>query len=151
MLGGKACKILTAGSWMLGISTIDFWYSNGYSAELGFIRITTERFVKTVFTACMRRVRWENAVGLTSPVICYVGKGVSPVLIEYPLVLLSREVMDVKGLSLHQIGKKSFIMVYDAFSFPFVTQNRYWLGILVFLLEPILITSTEHSFIFSHY
>lgn len=149
MLCGKACKILTAGSQMLGISTIDFWYTNGYSAGLGLIRITTERFVKTIFTTCMRRVHWENAVGLTSPVLCYVDEGGFPVLIEYPLVLLSVEAMDVKGLSLHQIGKKSFIMVHDAFSFPFVTQNRYWLGILVFLLEPILIT--EHSFILSHY
>lgn len=59
--------------------------------------------------------------------------------------------MVVKLLSLHQIGKKSFIMVYEASSFPFVTQNRYWLDILVSLLEPILIMSTEHSFILSHY
>ncbi|KAK2517637.1 hypothetical protein Q9966_014639 [Columba livia] len=89
---------------MLGISTIDFWYTNGYSAGLGLIRITTERFVKTIFTTCMRRVHWENAVGLTSPVLCYVDEGGFPVLIEYPLVLLSEEAMDVKGLSLHQIG-----------------------------------------------
>lgn len=41
--------------------------------------------------------------------------------------------MVVKSLFLHQIGKKSFIMVYEASSFPFVIDNRCWLDILVSL------------------
>jgi len=64
---------------------------------------------------------------------------------------MSEEVMIVKLLSLHQIGKKSFTTIYQASSFPFVTQSRYRLDILVSLLEPIIVMNTEHSFILSHY
>lgn len=106
---------------------MDFWYVKGLCTGLGCIKATTGGWkIYKDYLYVRRECNWTY---LTSYMLLGWWRISCPYW--YALVLLSGEEIEVKLLSLPQIGKKSFVLVYEASSFSPVTQNSYWLDVLV--------------------
>lgn len=60
------CKFLTDGSWVFGVSAIDFWFFKVTVQDWGLPECLRgdKRLMNTVFSACVRRAHCENVVGL---------------------------------------------------------------------------------------